>query len=84
MPVSSITIIDNSTVDISIMNHRSVYIYNGSVIHEVVPLPSSAAKTVAAITIAIINAAIKANAGAPVATVESVRTAFITPITGRP
>lgn len=84
MPVGSITIIYDSSVDISIMDHRSVYIYNGSIIPEVVSIPSSAAKTIAAITIAIVNTSVETYAGAPVTVVKSVGPTFKTPITGRP
>ena len=45
-----------------------------------VTIPSSAAITIAAIAIAIINTSVKTYMGAPVSHVETVRPAFITPI----
>jgi hypothetical protein len=66
------------------MNYCSVYAYYCGVIPETVSIPPAAAITVAAITIAIINAAIKAYMRPPIARMEPVNTTIITPVRRRP
>jgi hypothetical protein len=62
------------------MYKSAVYIYHCGVINKPASFPSAAAKTIAVITKAIINTAIKSYFGSPIASVKSVIAVFITPI----
>jgi hypothetical protein len=66
------------------MDHRSVYPHYCCVITEPAAIPSAATITIAAITVAIINASIKAYMRPPISNMEAVITTGITPVRRRP
>lgn len=66
------------------MNYGPVYIDYCRVIPEPSSIPSSPAKTIAVISIAIINTAIETDTDTPIAGVKAVKASGITPISGRP
>ena len=74
----------NGTVNISIMYYGSVYAHYSGVVAETAAFPSAAAIAVSAITVAIVNTAIKANMWPPVAGIKSVYATGIAPISRRP
>jgi hypothetical protein len=74
----------HGTVNISVVDHRSVYPYHCCVITEPIAIPSAAAVTIATITVAIINASIKAYMRPPISYMEAIITTHVTPVRRRP
>jgi hypothetical protein len=66
------------------MYYGSVYTYYSGVVAETASFPSAASIAMAAITIAIVNATIKAYMRPPVAGVKSVYATGIAPVSRRP
>jgi hypothetical protein len=64
--------------------YGSVYTYYSGVVAETASFPSAAAIAMATITVAIVNAAIKAHMRPPVACVKSVYATGIAPVSRRP
>jgi hypothetical protein len=82
--ITNIGVANHSAVNIRVMDHSRIYIYNGSIIPEMSSRPASTAKTPATISETIINTAIKTYSGAPIALMISIVASFITPIAGCP
>jgi hypothetical protein len=66
------------------MDHPGVYMHNGSIIAEMVSLPSTTGKAGTEVAITIIDAAIKAYMRPPVALVKYVNSIIKSPIAGGP
>ena len=88
--VKAYTIIDDGVslnhcpVNISIMNIGSVDVYYGSVIPEMVAIPSSACKAHTKEAASVIYTSVKANMPAPITRMIAVIAAVVTPITWSP
>lgn len=74
----------HGTVDVSIMDHRPVYINYRSIIPEMIARPGASGEAYTEETPAIINTTVKAYILAPVTRVKSIYTTCITPIAGCP
>lgn len=75
---------DHGPVDIGVVDADHVYVGHGAIVKEPATTPISSHEANAAITKAIINAAVEANVGSPVSCVPGIRTADKSPIPGSP
>jgi len=75
---------ENRAVYVSITYNGPVYIKHSRVIPETVSVPSSSIESVAPVSIAIINTAIKAYGWTPIACVEAIKAAGKAPVRGGP
>src|SRR6266852_1387602 len=75
---------DHSLVDVRVVNHCGVYARHRRVIGKVFASPLAAAEADAAVSVAIVHAAIEADVRAPVAGMEDVHAFIPSPITRRP
>lgn len=78
------SVINNRAVDISIVHYSCINVYYGSIIAEMVTFPAAANKTVAAVSIPIVNAAVKTDMRTPVTPMEAIITARVSPPGGCP
>jgi len=75
-----VVIVYHCTVNIGVMDNRSVYTHNRCVITEPVAVPPAAAIAIAAIAVAIVDAAVKSYMGTPIPRMKSVKPVVITPV----
>jgi hypothetical protein len=77
-------VVDNSTVDVGVVDNRGVDVDHRGIIPVYAAGPAAADKTDATIAAAIITPAIEADVCAPVAAMPAIYTADKAPVTGRP
>ncbi len=77
-------VVNNGLVDISIMNYCCIYINYCSIVTETVTNPVAASEAYAAVTITVINSAIKAYMRTPVTGVKAIITPGKSPVSGCP
>lgn len=79
-PVIHGSIINHRIIDIGIVNHGSIDIHHSGIVTEVPPMPFPAYKSGSSITVAIVDAAIKADMRPPIAAVPAIAAAGIAPV----
>jgi len=77
-------IADYGAVNVDIAHYRPVYVHHRGVIAEDIPAPHASDETLSAVAEAIINAAVVADLGAPVAVVPAIGSVVIAPVPWRP
>jgi len=75
---------DDVAVDINVGELAATEVGDGAVVEEVASAPLAAVKAYAAVTKAVVNAAIETDVRAPVTAVEEIDAAFPAPVGGRP
>ena len=75
---------DHRTVDIRVADDRPVHAHHRGVVAEVSAVPPASVEAVAAVSIAVVHAAVEAYRGSPVSAVPQVSPATPSPVTRRP
>jgi hypothetical protein len=74
----------HGTVDVCVVDHRTVHVNHGSIIPEAITVPAATGETYAEVAASIINIAIEANLWPPIAGVKNVNTIAPAPVARGP
>src|SRR5271156_1176844 len=75
---------DDRAVHVDVRDGGGIYVHHGGVVKELSAAPFAAIKSVAAVTEAIVNAAVESNLRSPVTGIPGIGTVIPAPISGRP
>src|SRR5579864_3290242 len=77
-------VVDDGAVHVNVPHHRPVHVYHGGVVLEAIAIPTPAIKSNASIPKAVVNPAVEAHVGTPVARMPTVKPALEAPVPRRP